>query len=262
MSWQATAWAATTRGHRSHGTKLVLLVLANYHNAESDLAWPSQKTLSEVCEMPVRTVQWCLRHLEKAGFITKIRKGNQYQPSTYRMNFDVVDVAGAQGYEPAISEPASIAPSSEPARNDKVNPQDDASEPASLLKKNRQEPLEEESLLNIHRWVEILSEDSRWPQKLSKGFVEDLEESFKGIDLTLEARKCLAWLQETTKGKKKILLTRTWLNWLDGKKNGRSPQYGGTSEDQRTAQRGYGGGSRDGSSLEEIEAEKRRFGQV
>ncbi len=82
MSWRATAWAKETRGHRSYSQKLVLMILADYHNTEADSAWPKQETLANDCEMPVRTLQRCLKGLEGDGFIS-IHQGNQHRPTQY-----------------------------------------------------------------------------------------------------------------------------------------------------------------------------------
>lgn len=79
------------------------MVLAEYHNQERGLAWPSQKQLSEDCEMPERTVRACQKALEARGFITRVTKGNQYRPTTYRLNFEI---STAQSHELVISEPA------------------------------------------------------------------------------------------------------------------------------------------------------------
>jgi hypothetical protein len=158
VSWKATAWAKETRGHRGYASKLVLMVISDYHDPERDIAWPSQAALARNCEMPLRTVQHSLKWLEDEGFITTVQKGNQYQPSEYRMNFSV---ACAQSYEPAMSGPATIAPSPEPATSDIVNPQPDASEPATPVHSSLQEPPSEPPLLidKDPGWVKMLVTD-------------------------------------------------------------------------------------------------------
>ena len=127
MSWQATAWAKSTRGHRNYSDKLMLMTIADYHDQERGVAWPSQRTLSADCEMPERTVRACLRSLEKNGFVTTIAKGNQYKPTIYRLNFET---ATAQSCEPAESGPAIIAAAKCTGSMKQVNRQYDASEPA------------------------------------------------------------------------------------------------------------------------------------
>ena len=86
MSWQATAWAKSTRGHRSPGDKLVLMVLADYAVAQTWKCWPSQTTLAQDCGMSKRAVIGSLNELERRGFIQRVRRGNQYVVSVYRLN--------------------------------------------------------------------------------------------------------------------------------------------------------------------------------
>ena len=227
MSWEASAWAKKTRGHRSHGSGRLLLVLADYHSHQSG-CWPSQKTLAEDCEMPIRTVQWCLQSLEAQGFITTLQKGNQHQPTRYQLNFNV---AVAHVCEPATSEPANITPSSEPARISAVNPQDGTSEPASPRITNLQEPpLEPPVLLSsIHpEWFQTLSQDIRWTEKNPDKYIRAVEQQFPGVNLDLEAHAAYEWLQ-TPKGRKKKVLRGFWRNWLknsakslEGSQNGRT----------------------------------------
>ena len=78
-------------------------------------------------------------------------------------------------------------------------------------------------------WLQILRNDGRWPSDLTNGFVEDLESSFKGVDLVVEAHKAYDWLQTTPKGKKRKDLPRFWLGWLQR-----------ALKDQKSAQAGTG----------------------
>ena len=118
------------------------MVLADYHNDELDCAWPSQERLSQDCEMPQRTVRYCLVSLERAGFITVTQKGNQYQPTVYHLNL----IATAPSYAPAKDGAAMVAAASEPAMESIVQRQKPASEPAMAVHTNRQELLLEPSL--------------------------------------------------------------------------------------------------------------------
>jgi len=188
------------------------LTLADYHNQASNVAWPSQKMLGDDCEMPVRTVQWCLAALEKQGFITIVQKGNQYQPTQYRLN---MDVAVAQDCEPAISGPASIAPSLVNPQDGAVNPQDGTSEPASSPRSNQQEPTIEPIVLleTYPDWFNTLSQDPRWTGKNPQAYVASVQRKFSDIDLDLEAHSAYEWLQ-TPKGQKKKILRGFWTNWL------------------------------------------------
>ena len=89
MSWEATYWAKKTRGHRSGGEKLLLMVLSDYANKAMDYqCWPSIKLLAEDCESTEKSIINNLNSLEKRGFITRLNKGNQWQPSRYRVNVD------------------------------------------------------------------------------------------------------------------------------------------------------------------------------
>lgn len=162
MSWKASGWAKGTRGHRSHGQKLVLMILADYYDDERRFAWPSQARLSEDCEMPIRTVQWALRQLQDGGYVTRLQKGNQHQPSKWAL-----DIADAHDGEPATSEPATIAGTHEPARSSMVNPQDGAGEPASPVGTSLQEPLEGEppEEKSIPDWLSTLREIEEWATK-------------------------------------------------------------------------------------------------
>ena len=115
LSWAATSWAKTTRGHRGRSEKLVLMVLADYYDDSRGYAHPSHATLSDDCEMPVRTVQWALKRLQEDGFVIRLQKGNQFQPSKWALNME-----------------------SESAILSKVNPQYEAGEPATSATVNPQ----------------------------------------------------------------------------------------------------------------------------
>ena len=102
MSWEATAWAKRTRGHRSHGEARLLLVLADYAQPNTHEAWPSQQALADDCEMTDRNVRYCLDSLTKRGFLSVVRKGNQYQPTLYQL-------AVAQESEPEIQRTGDVS---------------------------------------------------------------------------------------------------------------------------------------------------------
>ena len=86
MSWQATRWAKRTRGHGSRGgQKLVLMVLAEYHDVEKDCAWPSQQMLAKDCELDERSVRRHLGQLVANGYIEVLNKGNQHRSTTYKL---------------------------------------------------------------------------------------------------------------------------------------------------------------------------------
>lgn len=90
MSWQATWWAKGTRGHQSPSSKLVLMILADYAHPETHEAWPSVVQLAADCEISRRSVLRCLKSLESLGFVSRVRRGNQYHGSTYLVNHPTV----------------------------------------------------------------------------------------------------------------------------------------------------------------------------
>jgi hypothetical protein len=141
VSWKATAWAKETRGHKGLASKVLLLVLSDYHDTERGYAWPSQQRLADDCEMSIRSVKYALDWLEECGFITTLQRGNQYQPTHYQLNTDIF--APTQDYEGAKSGSATIARTSVGANDNKVKVQPDASESATgvpISSTNLQEP--------------------------------------------------------------------------------------------------------------------------
>lgn len=169
MSWYATGWAKRTRGHRSAGQKLVLLILGDYYDDEKGFAWPSQKTLAADCQIPERTVRYHLTNLEQQGFLTCLQKGNQHQPSRYELHTTVF----APTCEPAISEPATIAATGEPAIEGKVNRQPDAGEPAMPRITSKQEG----TVKGTRKRVLVVSSEFRAEMKERFGSVlQDLDE--------------------------------------------------------------------------------------
>lgn len=137
MSWKATAWAKETRGHKGLASKVVLLVLADYHDTEKGYAWPTQQRLANDCEMSIRGVKYALKWLEGVGFLTTLQRGNQHQPTHYRMN---LDVALAQSCVGAVRGSAMVALTGEGANGDRVKVQMAASEGAILVHTSLHEP--------------------------------------------------------------------------------------------------------------------------
>jgi DNA-binding Lrp family transcriptional regulator len=86
VSWQASAWAKKTRGLRSIGDKLLLMILAEYAHPETGECWPSQQSLADDSGMTPRNVIRCLNSLQESGFITRSQKGNQHRPSLYMLH--------------------------------------------------------------------------------------------------------------------------------------------------------------------------------
>lgn len=83
MSHYMTALAMKQRGLKP-AAKIVLYWLADHHNSETGMCFPSLKTLAKECEMDVATVKRHLIHLEDAGLIerNKRHRENGSQTST------------------------------------------------------------------------------------------------------------------------------------------------------------------------------------
>jgi hypothetical protein len=83
MSHYMTALAMKQKGLKP-ATKIVLYWLADHHNGETGMCFPSLKTLSEECEMDVATVKRHLKHLEDVGMIQRQQRqrDNGSQTST------------------------------------------------------------------------------------------------------------------------------------------------------------------------------------
>ena len=85
MSHKATAWAFDQRGLRP-AAKLVLVYLADCHNAHTRRCDPMQETLAAHCEMSRSTVNLHLKNLEERRLIKRIQRTNKHtkkQKSTF-----------------------------------------------------------------------------------------------------------------------------------------------------------------------------------
>ena len=226
MSWEATAWVKQTRGHGQGKQKMVLLMLAEAHNAKDVTRWPSQDRLAQDCEIPVRSVRRHLRNLMTQGFISVDRKGNQFQPTIYSLKFDVfLDQ----------SEPASLSKctgqfeqvnrslrASEPVSLNRVNRSVETSEPVTPRMTSLPEPtittseekeIDKESSAGIPEWFEVLSQDPRWHGKNPDRYIRAVQKDFDDVNLDLESHAAYEWLQ-TPKGLKKKVLRGFWTRWL------------------------------------------------
>lgn len=75
MSWEATAYVNSIRSGISRSEKLLLLVLANYHNKDKRAAWPSLKSLSEDGLISVRQASRLVNRLQAKGVLTITPEG-------------------------------------------------------------------------------------------------------------------------------------------------------------------------------------------
>lgn len=213
LSWQATSWAKATTGHRSHGDKLLLMILADYAHPETWEAWPNQETLAEHCEMSKSGIVRSLNSLSAGGFITRIQKGNQHQCSIYKIG------AGAHSCESGVSASGVTPHTGASGVSDTVQVAFEAgASGVPLHTRNQEEPIEEPNLLKPQEWVEILASDPRWAAP-KNGYIEQIESEYGStINLALEAQACLEWMQNNPKGKKRKRIMPTWINWLKSNK--------------------------------------------
>lgn len=82
--------------------KAVLLCLISYsdRNGDGTSIFPGVQTIARETSLCVRTVQYCLRELEVAGWIVAInRKGGYGRPSLYHLNLDAFGGLAAQPIE-------------------------------------------------------------------------------------------------------------------------------------------------------------------
>lgn len=72
MSWKATAYVKDLTNGISHTEKLLLFVLADYHNTAKRIAWPSISVLAKESLMSERSAQRILARLESKGLIHRV----------------------------------------------------------------------------------------------------------------------------------------------------------------------------------------------
>ena len=93
MTVHVTSWVLRN-SRATLGSRLVLLVLADYADEDGGSCWPSVKTIARETLLSERQVQYCLRSLEKMGEIS-IEKGGGRRSNRYR-----VLMAGVQNLHP------------------------------------------------------------------------------------------------------------------------------------------------------------------
>jgi hypothetical protein len=119
MSWKATAYVKEITEGITPSEKLLLFVLADYHNTAKSLAWPSVPVLAMEALMSERQATRILADLEKKNFIQRIRPTGGHATTMYQF------VALDQGRQNVIPEnidrgdigmPNNVTP--EPRRDD------------------------------------------------------------------------------------------------------------------------------------------------
>lgn len=94
MSFDALAWAGKCKPGTA-SRKLVLLALADRHNNETNVAYPSIAWLVEFTDLNRKTIINCLDVLEESGFISDSgqRKGTTGQIKAYTLHIESVPKA-------------------------------------------------------------------------------------------------------------------------------------------------------------------------
>ena len=91
---------AIKRSQHKGNQLLLLIILAESAGRDSGECWPSVETLAEACRMSKRSVQECLRALERSGEITTDRQASPAGTNLYRLN--PVLLGGAESAPPQI----------------------------------------------------------------------------------------------------------------------------------------------------------------
>lgn len=123
MSWGALAWAAKRKVDRA-ADKLILLALAERHNEEADVAYPSVAWLCEFSSLDRKTVIASLSRLEASGLISDSgeRFGKTNQVKAYRLHIETVpkpeqsQKRNSSGFSSKESQKRDTEPSREPKR--------------------------------------------------------------------------------------------------------------------------------------------------
>ena len=72
MSWKATAFVKDLVKGIKPAEKLLLFVLADYHNTAQKIAWPSMELLARESLMSERNARRVLANLEAKGYVRRI----------------------------------------------------------------------------------------------------------------------------------------------------------------------------------------------
>ena len=136
MSHIASYWAVKQVGISSMA-KLVLMVLADYHNSESGGCYPSKASLAEKCCCTERTIATATQELQLAGLLTLVSRQDEFgrqRSNQYILN---IDFGGEYNSPGRVKETAPL----EPVRYNHTDPSD-LEDPVLSIFANHEEPPE------------------------------------------------------------------------------------------------------------------------
>ncbi|NDC83722.1 helix-turn-helix domain-containing protein, partial [bacterium] len=140
MSHLASAWAIKQTG-LSMPAKMVLMILADYHNSADGGCYPSIATLAEMACCDERTVVRAVNELTVMGLVTRVTRtsANGRQTSNqYNLNLQISEMGDRQSpptppylspLEPVINKPSDIT-----YRADLIGKNEDQEEPPDAKK--------------------------------------------------------------------------------------------------------------------------------
>lgn len=137
MSHIASYWAVNQTGISSMA-KLVLIVLADYHNLETGGCFPSKASLAEKCCCTERTVVNATQELEFAGLISSVSRQDQFgrqRSNQYILNIKIGE--GELNSRGRVNETTPL----EPVIYNHTNPSD-LEDPVLSIFENHEEPPE------------------------------------------------------------------------------------------------------------------------
>lgn len=174
MSWKASAFVKEIVKNITITEKLVLLVLADYHNTKDKACWPSIPTLSDECLVSERAMYNILDRLEEKGFIEIARTPGKQ--NLYR-------ISGLDTPEP--SSPVLI---NKPLQKTALTPEDTPEPPCSVIRK---EPVFElEQVLSVPHSSEHKPSEKKKSDPRFQTFIKALKEGYtrRGWDFSFDAR--------------------------------------------------------------------------
>lgn len=175
MSWKATAFVKEIVAGITVHEKMVLFVLADYHNTTHKVAWPSIPTLAKEALMEERSVYRILERLEEKGFLERIVRSGK--ANGYR--FCVLDTpdsaSGVPLTGPLTPEAITPDPGDSAIRKERVEP----------VRSNGDAPLKLHPLQHAELVMEVLGMTKSFRNKTI--IAEAIEAEAKYTGLTHEA---------------------------------------------------------------------------